>query len=252
MSNPIKAPRRSPRSARARPTRTRRSARSSPRPWTRSARTASSPSRRASPSKPSRPRRGHAVRQGLPLPHFVTDNAEMEADLEKPYILIHEKKISHRQGHPPHPRQGRRIRRPSSSSPRTSTAKRSRPSSSTSSAAPQVAAVKAPGFGDRRKAMLEDIATLTGGTAIMEELGIDLEKLELSDLGRAKKVTVDKDNTTIVEGAGNATTSRPHRDDPRIQIEAPPTTTARSSRSASPSSPAASPRSTSAPPPRSR
>jgi chaperonin GroEL len=66
----------------------------------------------------------------------------------------------------------------------------------------KVCAVKAPGFGDRRKAMLEDIATLTGGRAIMEELGIDLEKLELADLGRAKKVVIDKDNTTIIEGAG--------------------------------------------------
>jgi len=66
----------------------------------------------------------------------------------------------------------------------------------------KVAAVKAPGFGDRRKAMLEDIATLTGGRAIMEELGVNMETLELSDLGRAKKVVVDKDNTTLIEGAG--------------------------------------------------
>jgi chaperonin GroEL len=66
----------------------------------------------------------------------------------------------------------------------------------------KVCAVKAPGFGDRRKAMLEDIAILTGGTAIMEDLGIELETVTLSDLGRAKKVTVDKDNCTIVEGAG--------------------------------------------------
>ena len=66
----------------------------------------------------------------------------------------------------------------------------------------KVCAIKAPGFGDRRKAMLEDIATLTGGRAIMEELGIDLEKLELSDLGRAKKIVIEKDNTTIIEGAG--------------------------------------------------
>ncbi|MBL4702156.1 MAG: chaperonin GroEL, partial [Phycisphaeraceae bacterium] len=66
----------------------------------------------------------------------------------------------------------------------------------------KVAAVKAPGFGDRRKSMLEDIATLTGGRAVMEELGIDLEKLELSDLGRAKKIIIDKENTTIIEGAG--------------------------------------------------
>src|SRR5206468_5591413 len=64
------------------------------------------------------------------------------------------------------------------------------------------AAVKAPGFGDRRKAMLEDIATLTGGKAITEDLGLKLENLKLDDLGKAKKVTIDKDNTTIVEGAG--------------------------------------------------
>src|SRR5207237_1400519 len=67
----------------------------------------------------------------------------------------------------------------------------------------QAAAVKAPGFGDRRKAMLEDIATLTGGRAITEDLGIKLENIKVEDLGRAKKVTIDKDNSTIVEGAGN-------------------------------------------------
>ena len=66
------------------------------------------------------------------------------------------------------------------------------------------AAVKAPGFGDRRKAMLEDIAILTGGKVISEDLGIKLENVQLADLGRAKKITVDKDNTTIVEGAGKA------------------------------------------------
>jgi len=66
----------------------------------------------------------------------------------------------------------------------------------------QCSAVKAPGFGDRRKAMLEDIATLTGGKAITEDLGIKLENVKLEDLGRAKKVTIDKDNTTIIEGAG--------------------------------------------------
>jgi chaperonin GroEL len=67
----------------------------------------------------------------------------------------------------------------------------------------RVAAVKAPGFGDRRKAMLEDIAVLTGGRAITEDLGIKLESLTLEDLGSAKKVTIDKDNTTIIEGAGD-------------------------------------------------
>ena len=70
----------------------------------------------------------------------------------------------------------------------------------------QVCAVKAPGFGDRRKAMLEDIAILTGGKAITEDLGIKLENVKLEDLGRAKKITVDKDNTTIVEGGGKSAT----------------------------------------------
>ena len=117
----------------------------------------------------------------------------------------------------------------------------------------KVAAVKAPGFGDRRKAMLEDIAILTGGEAIMEELGINLETLELSELGRAKKIIIDKDNTTIIEGAGKNRTSRAasSRSSTR-STPPPPTTTARSSRSASPSSPAAWHRSTSAPPPKSR
>src|SRR5579872_5568531 len=68
----------------------------------------------------------------------------------------------------------------------------------------QVCAVKAPGFGDRRKAMLEDIAILTGGNAISEEIGIKLENVTLGDLGQAKKITIDKDNTTIIEGAGKS------------------------------------------------
>ena len=90
----------------------------------------------------------------------------------------------------------------------------------------QVAAVKAPGYGDRRKAMLEDIAILTGGKAITEDLGIKLENVKLDDLGKAKKITIDKDNTTIVEGAGKAKDDRgpgqadPHpdrRDDLRLR-----------------------------------
>src|SRR5204862_5882188 len=68
----------------------------------------------------------------------------------------------------------------------------------------QAAAVKAPGFGDRRKAMLEDIATLTGGKAITEDLGLKLENIKIEDLGKAKKITIDKDNTTIIEGAGSS------------------------------------------------
>ena len=103
--------------------------------------------------------------------------------------------------------------------------------------------MKAPGFGDRRKAMLEDIAIVTGGTAIFEELGIKLENVELIQLGRAKKIRVDKDNTTIIEGAGDDEGHQgPHRAaQERDRRARPATTTARSSRSASPSSPAASP-----------
>src|SRR6202035_4174060 len=80
-------------------------------------------------------------------------------------------------------------------------------------------AVKAPGFGDRRKAMLEDIATLTGGKAITEDLGIKLENLTLEDLGKAKKVVVDKDNTTIIDGAGKAATIEGRIKQIRAQIE---------------------------------
>ena len=82
----------------------------------------------------------------------------------------------------------------------------------------QCAAVKAPGFGDRRKAMLEDIATLTGGKAITEDLGIKLENVKVEDLGRAKKVTIDKDNTTIVEGAGKASEIEGRIKQIRVQI----------------------------------
>jgi chaperonin GroEL len=81
------------------------------------------------------------------------------------------------------------------------------------------AAVKAPGFGDRRKAMLEDIAILTGGTAIFEDVGIKLEKMKLDDLGRAKKVVIDKDNTTIVEGAGKSSAIEGRVKQIRVQIE---------------------------------
>src|SRR5204863_236419 len=80
-------------------------------------------------------------------------------------------------------------------------------------------AVKAPGFGDRRKAMLEDIATLTGGKAITEDLGLKLENLKLEDLGKAKKITIDKDNTTIVEGAGTAAAIEGRVKQLRAQVE---------------------------------
>ena len=89
----------------------------------------------------------------------------------------------------------------------------------------QVCAVKAPGYGDRRKAMLEDIAILTGGTAVFESLGIKLENLTLTDLGRAKKVIVDKDNTTIIEGAGKSSDIKARIDQIRREIEVAPATT---------------------------
>ena len=141
--------------------------------------------------------------KGYLSPHFVTNKARMEADLEDCYVLIHEKKISSAKDLVPLlgkiAEQGKSIlivaEDIDGEALATLVVNKLRGTL-------KVAAVKAPGFGDRRKAMLEDIATLTGGRAIMEELGIDLGKLEIADLGRAKKVVVDKDNTTIVEGAG--------------------------------------------------
>ena len=118
----------------------------------------------------------------------------------------------------------------------------------------KVAAVKAPGFGDRRKAMLEDIAILTGGQLISEDLGIKLENVTLDMLGKAKKVIVDKENTTIIDGAGKKADieGRITPDQARRSRRPPRTTTARSSRSGWPSSPAAWRSSRSAAPPRSR
>jgi len=158
--------------------------------------------------------------KGYLSPHFVTNAAQMEAVLEKPYILIHEKKISSARDLLPIlgkvAEQGESLliiaEDIDGEALATLVVNKLR-------GVLKVAAVKAPGFGDRRKAMLEDIATLTGGQAIMEELGIDLEKLELSDLGRAKKVTISKDNTTIVEGAGSADAIKGRIDMIRHQIE---------------------------------
>jgi chaperonin GroEL len=117
----------------------------------------------------------------------------------------------------------------------------------------KVAAVKAPGFGDRRKAMLEDIAILTGGQLISDELGMKLESVTINMLGRARKVVIDKENTTIVNGAGKKKEIEARVGQIKAQIEEPPpTTTARSCRSVSPSSPAASRSFASAARPRSR
>ncbi len=141
--------------------------------------------------------------KGYLSPHFVTDVANMECVLEDCYVLIHEKKITSAKDLIPIlgkvAEQGKGIlivaEDIEGEALATLVVNKLRGTL-------KVCAVKAPGFGDRRKAMMEDIAILTGGRAIMDELGIELEKLTLADLGRAKKVTIDKDNTTIVEGAG--------------------------------------------------
>ncbi|MDP6986579.1 MAG: chaperonin GroEL, partial [Phycisphaerales bacterium] len=141
--------------------------------------------------------------KGWLSPHFVTDTTTMEAVLEDCYVLIHEKKVSAAKDLIPIlgkvAESGKSLliiaEDIDGEALATLVVNRLR-------GVLKVAAVKAPGFGDRRKAMLQDIATLTGGTAVMEELGIDLEGLSVKDLGRAKKITIDKDNTTIIEGAG--------------------------------------------------
>lgn len=143
--------------------------------------------------------------RGYLSPYFVTDPERMEVVLENPVILIHEKKISSMKDLLPVLEQVARMGRPlliiaedvDGEALATLVVNKLRGTL-------QAAAVKAPGFGDRRKAMLEDIAILTGGRAITEDLGIKLENIKMEDLGKAKKVTIDKDNTTIVEGAGNS------------------------------------------------
>ncbi|MGZ4834483.1 MAG: chaperonin GroEL, partial [Terriglobales bacterium] len=141
--------------------------------------------------------------RGYLSPYFVTDPERMEAILEDPYILINEKKISSMKDLLPLLEQIARASKPlliiaedvEGEALATLVVNKLRGTL-------QAVAVKAPGFGDRRKAMLQDIAILTGGKAITEDLGIKLENVQLSDLGRAKRVTIDKDNTTIVEGKG--------------------------------------------------
>ncbi|MBX7105790.1 MAG: chaperonin GroEL [Gemmataceae bacterium] len=141
--------------------------------------------------------------RGYLSPYFVTDPQKMECDLDDPYILIYEKKISSNKDLVPVLEKVLNTGKPililceevEGEALATLVVNKIRGTF-------KCAAVKAPGYGDRRKAMLEDIAVLTGGKAIFEDLGIQLENVGLKDLGRAKKVKIDKDNTTIIEGAG--------------------------------------------------
>ena len=156
---------------------------------------------------------GHEFVEGMQFdrgylsPYFVTDAQTMECELEDPYILIHEKKISNSKDLVPLLeavfRQGKPIliiaEEVEGEALATLVINKMRGTF-------KCAAVKAPGYGDRRKAMLEDIAILTGGRAIFEDLGLKLENIPLGDLGRAKKIKIDKDNTTIIEGAGKKQT----------------------------------------------
>ena len=143
--------------------------------------------------------------KGYLSPYFVTNAEDMEAILENPYILIYEKKISSLKDMLPLLEKVAKAGRPlliiaedvEGEALATLVVNKLRGTL-------QVAAVKAPGFGDRRKAMLEDIGVLTGGRLISEDLGIKLENIKLEDLGKAKRVTIDKENTTIVEGSGKS------------------------------------------------
>jgi len=158
--------------------------------------------------------------RGYLSPYFVTDPERMEAVLEDALILIHEKKISSMKDLLPLLEQVARQGKPlliiaedvEGEALATLVVNRLRGTL-------QVCGVKAPGFGDRRKAMLQDIAILTGGKAITEDLGIKLESIQIQDLGRAKKVVVDKDNTTIVEGAGKSSEIEGRVKQIRAQIE---------------------------------
>jgi len=158
--------------------------------------------------------------RGYLSPYFITDPERMEVVLEDPAILIHEKKISSLTDLLPILQKVAEAGRPlfiiaedlEGEALATLVVNKLR-------GALRVAAVKAPGYGDRRKAMLEDIAILTNGKAITEDLGLRLENLTLEDLGRAKKITVDKDNTTILEGAGSSASIAGRVKQLRAQVE---------------------------------
>ena len=158
--------------------------------------------------------------RGYLSPYFVTDPERMEAVLDNPLILINEKKVSSMKDLLPLLEQIAKLGKPlliiaedvEGEALATLVVNKLRGTLN-------VAAVKAPGFGDRRKAMLEDIAILTGGKVISEDLGIKLENVKLEDLGRAKKITIDKDNTTIVDGGGKDTDVQARVKTIRAQVE---------------------------------
>lgn len=158
--------------------------------------------------------------RGYLSPYFVTDAEKMEAHLEEPYLLLHEKKISAMKDMVPILEQIAKMGKPlviiaedvEGEALATLVVNKLRGTL-------QCVAVKAPGFGDRRKAMLEDIAILTGGQVISEDLGIKLENVALNDLGTAKRISIDKDNTTIVEGAGSRDALEGRVKQIRVQIE---------------------------------
>ena len=158
--------------------------------------------------------------RGYLSPYFVTDAERMEAAIENPYLLIHEKKISSMKDLLPVLEKIAQQGAPlviiaediDGEALATLVVNKLRGTL-------RCAAVKAPGFGDRRKAMLEDIAILTGGKAITEDLGIKLENVKIEDLGKAKKITIDKDNTTIIEGAGSAKDIEARVKQIRVQID---------------------------------
>ena len=158
--------------------------------------------------------------KGYLSPYFVTSPEDMECELENPFILLFEKKISNLQDMLPLLQAVAKTGRPlmiiaedvEGEALATLVVNKLRGTF-------QVCAVKAPGFGDRRKAILEDIAVLTGGRLISEDIGVKLESVQLTDLGRAKKVVVDKDNTTIVEGLGKSTDIKARTEQIKKQIE---------------------------------
>ena len=158
--------------------------------------------------------------RGYLSPYFVTDAERMEAVFEDAFILIHEKKLSNMKDLLPVLEQAAKSGRPlvviaediDGEALATLVVNKLRGTL-------QVCAVKAPGFGDRRSEMLKDIAVLTGGQAVTEDLGLKLENITLKELGRAKRITVDKDNTTIVEGAGKKVDIEARVKQLRVQIE---------------------------------